>query len=263
MLHREVTVHRVAELVGQGRDVVVLILEIHHDERVDAVGRGREGAALLVLRRVDVDPAGSRVEPLGDPVDVIRSQRREGLEDVPHRIPVGHLARGALGQRDVQIVEMHLVDAHDLLSQGYVAMKQGREPPHGLDQIPVDRRIDVVLVEVGLEGGVVAPRPGEEDVEGRLASEGRGEGVFVSLEGFEHRLDGPPANLPVLRTPQAPVVGKGQLNGVAALVDDLGKVHLGDQCGEGVFRRRGQFVEIDLRPEVIPRQRQDLLGLGS
>ena len=59
-LHRQVAVQRVAVLVGQGRHVVQGVLVVHHHVRVHAVHARREGAALLVRVRVEVEPAVAR-----------------------------------------------------------------------------------------------------------------------------------------------------------------------------------------------------------
>jgi hypothetical protein len=65
---------------------------------------------------------------------------------------------------------------------------------HRGDEVVVDGRRDLVLVEVGLEGGVVATGAGEEHVELGLAAEGGGEGVLEALERAEQALHRVPAH---------------------------------------------------------------------
>jgi len=76
------------------------------------------------------------------------------------------------------------------------------------------------LSEVGLERGVVAPRPGEQHVRAGLAAEGRGEGVLEALERAEQALQRVPAAPGGPLRPGRARSRQGQADGVAPLVDD-------------------------------------------
>ena len=262
MGHGQVAVDGVAVLVGQGRQVVQRVLVVHLHVGMAAVDAGAEGAAVLVAAGIDVDPAVARIGPLLQQGHVLGAQGRQGRGQDLHGPQVGHVHLRGLDHGHVQVVEVQLVQTQHLAPQFDVAVQGLEVGVDGGDQVVVHRDGDVVLVQVRLQRGVVAAGAGVEDVQFELSGEDGGERVLELAQGGEERRHGLGAHLAVGRAPEAAVVGEGHLHLVA-----LGVVHhrpgdVREQGPEGVLVAAGDLVEVDLRPEVVAGQLQQVLGLG-
>ena len=150
--------------------------------------------------RVEVHPAVGGVEPLGKGRTVISSKRFEGGEDVGAGLGKGHLDRDAFDDRDIEVIEVNVLEPERLLSQLDVAVEQRQVGVDGRHQIVVDRGVDVVLVQVSLEGGFVATGAGIVDVELELAGQCRGERVLVLAKGAEEGRDSTAPDFAIVRT---------------------------------------------------------------
>ena len=100
---------------------------------------------------------------------------------------VAEIPGGALDHGHIEVVEVDLIETHDLLAKLDIAVKGRRVGANGIDEVAIHGRVEVVLVEIRLEGGVVAPGTGVGHVELCLAAEGGRQGVLERPQRREHR----------------------------------------------------------------------------
>ena len=143
-------VHRVARLVGQRREVVVLPVEVEQLVRVDAVDAGRVGAGALAGGGEEVGPAALVAGAAAPPRSPCRAARRPRA--VSACACVGREGEVDLAdQRHVEVLVAELRQAEHLLAQLQVAVERRQAAVHVGEQLRVDRGRDVVAEERRLQ----------------------------------------------------------------------------------------------------------------
>ena len=223
-----------AQLVGQGEGVVVLIGVVQQHVGVHAVHAAgvRTGGLALIL--VHVDPAlteGAVQKRL-----VRLAQRLRGLE---HQLPGGLIGHGAVHlvhQRDIEVVQAQRIQTQLLLANLQIAGQGRNRLVDAVDQVFIERLGHVVAIQLGLEGAGMFPRLGVVAVQLHIARIQRGQGVNVLSVLAEVLFEGLAAQLGICRLPVLSEQRVGQ--GLAAVQVRELHVHALEEI-EGLFRRLG------------------------
>ena len=223
ILAAEVGVHGVAHLVGQGEGAVEVVLVVEQHEGVDR-GADGVGAGALALVLIDVHPAVG--EGLGQNGAVLLAQNLGGLQHI-----LAGLVEGddlvPLGEHGgVDVVHVQLIQPHGLLPQIHVAVHLVHVLVDGLDEVVVHALRHLHGVEGALEGAVILPGAGEEDVPADGGVEHGGQGVAAALVDAVEGLEGvlPQGAVGALHKGDVGAVGQGVLLPLA--VGHGGELHV-------------------------------------
>ena len=231
-------VHGVAQLVGQGERVVVLVGVVQQHVGVHAVHAAGVRAGGLALVLVHVDPAlaeGALEKHL-----VRLAQRLGGLQNQLLGGLVGHGAVHLVHQRHIQVVQPQRVKTQLLFANLQIAGQRRNRLVHAIDQVLIERLGHVVAVQLGLQCAGMPARLGIVAVQLHVAGVERGQGVDVLLVLAEVLLKGLPAHIGVLRLPVLAEQRVGQ--GLAAVQIRELHVHALEEI-EGLFRGLGRVAQ--------------------
>mmetsp|Transcript_23649 Transcript_23649/g.40681 ORF Transcript_23649/g.40681 Transcript_23649/m.40681 type:complete len:309 (-) Transcript_23649:821-1747(-) len=257
---REVRVHAVARLVGEGEHVRHQPVEVHQDVRLAVVAAGAVGAGALVLVLVPVHPP-LLVQPAPQRLLVLAAERSDAVGDELHglveRVILGQFCGHAVHIHvvQVQVVRLRALDlAQQLLSQAHVLVEGRDAVLDGGDEGAVDRGVDVVRRQGGLEAAAVLARLRLEQVRLNCAVEELADCVFVGEEAVVHLLQGVLAEHAVGRAQVHAVQPVRQLPLRALPVNHLLELDVGVVEGTEGLRRSAQR---------LARRRQEGLQVGA
>ena len=195
ILAGEPGVHGVTGFVGQGEHGVHGVMPVHEHVRRGAVGAPAVGAGLLALALHDVDPTG--VEAATQGIHVLGAQSTHRRQDLFLGFRVGDLVLEVGDHGHVEVVPLELVDTEDAAAQVHVALNARQVGVHRIDQGVIDIHRQVDAFQGVVQGAVILPRLGGEDVQLHVGGVGGSQRVAPGVESAEHGVVGTAASLAV------------------------------------------------------------------
>jgi len=167
----------------------------------------------------------------------------EGLQHGLLGLLIGDLLVGVRHNGGIDVVHMQLVHAHDLFSQGHIAVHLIQIAVDCLNEVQIHRHRHLSGVQRGLKGAVVVAGVGEEAQLLELAVQRGGHGVLILAQRLVVGLEGTAAQLPVGAHQHGDEGGVRQLMGIAGLVHHVRIDHIGvaEHAGH-VLRGVGHFA---------------------
>ncbi len=192
---REVGVHGMAELVGQGAETEEAVHVVHQDERVGARGSRRKGSRRLSLAGIHIHPPLLKASAPHH-LHILFTQWRHCGTDPVHRLFVGNLPR-IRRQRRPYVVGPQMVHPQRLALNLPVPMPGGQIGAEHRDEVVEHLGSDGVLEEGCLEGRGVPPGPHLEDILFDGGHKARGQRVLERQVCVDVAFPRGPARLPI------------------------------------------------------------------